>query len=167
MEPVKRSTHNLVYRGPTPDVGDLSCERRDGGIYSHWRPSKADLDILAQGGVVNLGLFAEPIPPISMGVKLPEEEEKVERFVVASPLLCDGCEEQRTGCVSVGEEVLCADCLLARATEFGDEVKSLISSWREEAADPAVEPGRSNALSSAAAELQERFDPTETSGGGE
>ena len=80
---------------------------------------------------------------------------------------CDGCERYMADCASVGEEVLCADCLLARATEFGDEVKSLISSWREEAAGPAVEPGRSNALSSAAAELQERFDPTETSGGGE
>jgi hypothetical protein len=76
MEPVKRSTHNHVYLGPTPDIGDLSCERRDGGVYSHWRPSQADLDVLNAGGVIELGLFHEPIPPISLGVKLPEPEEK-------------------------------------------------------------------------------------------
>jgi hypothetical protein len=76
---------------------------------------------------------------------------------------CDGCEEQKPGCVSVGEEVLCAGCLLARATAFGDEVKSLISSWRE-GAERATEPGEAAALEVCADELQQRFDP---SGGGE
>src|SRR4051812_29264305 len=75
-------------------------------------------------------------------------EERVEYVpaIDAEIHLCDGCEQKKPGCVSVGEEVLCADCLLARSADFGDEVKSLISSWREEAADPAVEPGRANAL---------------------
>ena len=75
---------------------------------------------------------------------------------------CDGCEEEKPGCVSVGEEVLCADCLLARANDFGDEVKSLISSWRE-GAQRATEPGEAVALESCADELQKRFDPSEGS----
>lgn len=162
MEPVKRSTHNFTYLGPRPDIGDLSCERRDGGVFSHWRPSKADLQVLAAGGVVELGLYVEPIPPVSLGVKLPEEGEEVERLEVVALSPCDGCEEAKSGCVSVGEEVLCADCILARSTDFGDEVKSLISSWRE-GAKRAQEPGEAAALEAAADELQERFDP---SGGG-
>lgn len=76
--------------------------------------------------------------------------------------LCDGCETEKDGCVAVGEEVLCAECILARSTDFGDEVKSLISSWREGAAR-ATEPGEAAALEACADELQERFDP---SGGG-
>lgn len=76
MEPVKRSTHTFVYRGPTPEIGDLSCERKRGGVFSHWKPSQADLDVLNAGGVVELGLFHEPIPPISLGVKLPEKPEE-------------------------------------------------------------------------------------------
>lgn len=35
--------------------------------------------------------------------------------------LCDGCEEQRGGCATVGEEVLCAECILLRVQEHEKE----------------------------------------------
>lgn len=73
MEPVKRKSHHLTYKGSRPDIGDLSCERHDRAIYSHWKPSVEELKMLAEGGVVELGFYREPIPPVSMGV-VPTEE---------------------------------------------------------------------------------------------
>jgi hypothetical protein len=70
MEPIKRSTHNFVYRGPTPDIGDLSCERGGGVVRSHWQPSEEELAVLNEGGSVELGIWGmEPIPPVSLGVR--------------------------------------------------------------------------------------------------
>lgn len=75
MDPIKRDSHDLTYAGPTPDIGDLSCERRDGAIYSHWRPSAEELEELKAGGVIELGIFTEPIPPVSIGVVKDEAAE--------------------------------------------------------------------------------------------
>lgn len=66
MEPVKLEKHNFTYKGSTPEVGDLSCERRHGGVFSHWQPSDDELRILNDGGYVELGVFTEPIPPVSL-----------------------------------------------------------------------------------------------------
>lgn len=73
MEPVKRKSHNFTYRGPRSDILDLSCERRVGVVFSHWKPSVEELEVLAGGGVVELGVHHEPIPPLSM-VVVPAEE---------------------------------------------------------------------------------------------
>lgn len=39
--------------------------------------------------------------------------------------LCDGCERSRPGAIAVGEEVLCADCILARATEREKDLETI------------------------------------------
>lgn len=52
--------------------------------------------------------------------------------------LCDGCEKNKAGCVSVGEEVLCGDCLLARAAEAAPAIQRL---W-EAATDLWHDPDR-------------------------
>ena len=78
MEPVTRQSHNFVYRGPTPDIGDLSCERRDGGVFSHWKPSAEELAMLAAGGAVELGIYSEPIPPVNVAVIAAEEKSQDE-----------------------------------------------------------------------------------------
>lgn len=37
MRPVRTASSNLVYAGPTPDIGDLHCERLvPGQIRSVW-----------------------------------------------------------------------------------------------------------------------------------
>lgn len=75
MEPVKRRSHNFTYKGPTPDIGDLSCERRDGAVFSHWQPTEEELATLNAGGAVELGIYVEPIPPVSVAV-VPAEPER-------------------------------------------------------------------------------------------
>lgn len=57
----------LSYKGPAPGIGDLPCERvRPGLIRSFWTPSQAELAILAAGGVVELVILGEPIPPVAL-----------------------------------------------------------------------------------------------------
>lgn len=88
MEPVRTADCDTVYRGPTPDVGDLWCQRvRPGMIRSFWRPSEADLAILNGGGCIQLDLHNEPIPPIGITVAHAEATQPVDDhpFKVDSP----------------------------------------------------------------------------------
>lgn len=41
---------------------------------------------------------------------------------------CDGCEENKASCVSVGEEVLCADCIILRTKDL-EETLLAASVW--------------------------------------
>lgn len=51
---------------------------------------------------------------------------------MADPQICDGCERSRPGCVSVGEEVLCAECILARASSAQEAVLSHLNKAESE-----------------------------------
>jgi hypothetical protein len=71
MKPIRTAESNMVYVGPSPEVGDLHCQRvRPGLIRSIWRPSAADLAMLNAGGNVYLEIMAEPIPPVALGVTI-------------------------------------------------------------------------------------------------
>jgi hypothetical protein len=73
MHPIKHAGSNLVYRGPTPDIGDLWVQRDK----PHQVRVVYDLDdfermTIAEGGRIELVMYHEPIPPISM-IVLPED----------------------------------------------------------------------------------------------
>lgn len=72
MRPVKHAGSNLVYRGPTDDIGDLWCQRiRPGEIRVVYELDDQDRELIAGGGRVELVMLNEPIPPVAMKV-LPE-----------------------------------------------------------------------------------------------
>jgi hypothetical protein len=72
VKPVKPLDGNMVYKGPTDDIGDLECTRvRPGLIKSVWRPSDDELSYLRAGGLVELQIYTEPIPPVSLNVTEP------------------------------------------------------------------------------------------------
>lgn len=74
MRPVKTKSCNLNYRGPSPEIGDLWVYRpRPHEVFSFFKPSEVELQILNEGGAIELGLFYEPIPPVSLNVVRPEE----------------------------------------------------------------------------------------------
>jgi hypothetical protein len=78
MKPVKTSACNMVYKGPTEEIGDLHCERvRPGRIRSFWKPSEAELELLNEGGTVELELLTEPIPPVAVNVETAEASAAV------------------------------------------------------------------------------------------
>ena len=78
MKPIKTNRSNFTYRGPTPDIMDLPCERarleggpQDGGsaVYSVWEPSPEEREFVARGGNIKLGIYGmEPIPPVSLQI---------------------------------------------------------------------------------------------------
>lgn len=69
MKPVKHAGADVVYRGPTPDIGDLWCFRdRPGLIRVVYELDDQERETIAKGGRIMLGIWAEPIPPVSMQV---------------------------------------------------------------------------------------------------
>lgn len=86
MRPIKTDRSNFTYKGPTPDIMDLPCERAtcpgggamDGGrvVYSVWEPSEEERAFVARGGNIKLGIYAmEPIPPVSLQIVHEKEAE--------------------------------------------------------------------------------------------
>lgn len=73
MKPIRHAGSDVVYRGPTPEIGDLWCQRvRPGEIRVVYELDDADRERIAQGARIELAMFSEPIPSISMIVGLPE-----------------------------------------------------------------------------------------------
>jgi hypothetical protein len=67
--PVRTASSNFVYRGPRPDIGDAWVRREPGHqVYMVWQPSDEERAAIAAGANVELGIFMEPIPPVSLNV---------------------------------------------------------------------------------------------------
>lgn len=69
MNPVKHGGCNFVYRGPTPDIGDLHVMVQDSGVVEVvYELDDSDRARIAAGGRIMLGIWSQPIPPVSMQV---------------------------------------------------------------------------------------------------
>jgi len=68
MRPVKREDHNFEYLGPTDEIGDLPGRVEEDCFVSHWEPSDQEKQLIAEGGVIELSVFAKPIPPVAVNV---------------------------------------------------------------------------------------------------
>lgn len=78
MNPVNNSLCNFTYLGPTEDIMDLPCRRETvsniNAVFSFWKPTPAELEYLSKGGTVRLGIYNEPIPPVSLDVIFTEDD---------------------------------------------------------------------------------------------
>lgn len=80
MDPVRTEWTELVYRGISPDVGDLWCHRQAHGcIMACYDFTPEERETVANGGRVVISLLTEPIPPISLMVMTGEETEPIGR----------------------------------------------------------------------------------------
>ena len=69
MKPVRTASSNMVYVGPTPDIGDLHCERlQPGMVRSVWYLSRRDREAIANGANLSLTVLMEPIPPMGLNL---------------------------------------------------------------------------------------------------
>lgn len=69
MKPVCTAASNMVYTGPTPDIGDLHCQRiHPGRIRAIFHLSKAEREHIVGGGNIELEILTEPIPPMALNV---------------------------------------------------------------------------------------------------
>lgn len=76
MRPVRTAFSNVNYRGPSDDVGDLWCERvQPGRIHSTWVLTDQERKLIAEGGVIELAIRTEPIPPVSLIVQSAEDAQ--------------------------------------------------------------------------------------------
>lgn len=67
MKPVRTAESNMVYVGPTPEIGDLHCERlQPGMIRSVWWFTPQEREAIAKGANLSLTILGEPIPPVSL-----------------------------------------------------------------------------------------------------
>lgn len=72
MLPVKPLDANVVYKGPTENIGDLECTRVElGHIKVQFRLSVDELSWINAGALIQLDLYTEPIPPVSLNVTEP------------------------------------------------------------------------------------------------
>jgi hypothetical protein len=78
MKPVIHVGCNFLYRGPTPDIGDLHVQMQDDGrVEVIFELDDEEREMIAQGGKIRLGIFARPIPPVSMAVTPPGMYESI------------------------------------------------------------------------------------------
>jgi len=91
MKPVRTEASNLVYRGPTPDIGDLHCERlQPGMVRSVWYLSKIERELIAAGANIALIVLQEPHPPVlvqvteqaGVGEDAPEALDRLEQLQI-------------------------------------------------------------------------------------
>lgn len=72
MKPVRFGAANRVYRGPTPEIGDLWCYiPKPGDVRTVWEFNDDERKLIAEGGRIELRILNEPIPPVALAV-LPE-----------------------------------------------------------------------------------------------
>lgn len=90
MKPVRTASSNLVYRGPTEDIGDLHCQRlQPGYIRSVWYFTREERARIAEGANLSLTVMGEPIRPMSLhltseqgiGEDAPEVQVRLEHLI--------------------------------------------------------------------------------------
>jgi len=68
MEPIRTARANMVYRGPSPDIGDAWAEATADTAYLVWEPTPDERAAIAAGANLRLGVHQHPMPPVSLGV---------------------------------------------------------------------------------------------------
>ena len=68
MLPIRTERSNFTYLGPSPEVGDLPCRREDGVVYSTWELTHEERIAIGEGANIELGIWHEPIPPVSLAI---------------------------------------------------------------------------------------------------
>jgi hypothetical protein len=85
MRPVPNKRTVTTYHAPLEKsvapsehrIGDLVCERvKPGVIRSFWKPTDEELHVLAGGGVLELVILGEPIPPVALNIVTESEAEQ-------------------------------------------------------------------------------------------
>lgn len=70
MLPIRTERSNFTYTAPSNalEVGDLPCRREGGVVYSTWELTPEERIAIAEGANIELGIWHEPIPPVSLAI---------------------------------------------------------------------------------------------------
>lgn len=112
MRPIRTTQSNFTYLGPAPDIADLPGRREGRHFYGVFQLTDEEREQVANGAQVEIGIYAEPIPPIS--VKLVNEEEAPgveEHGVPLKPdYRCEGCDGLYVAERAVAMRLKCGWC---------------------------------------------------------
>lgn len=80
MHPIRTPASNFTYLGPAPHIGDLPCQRAPDGrggtvVLSTWELTPDEREAIARGANIEVGIYAEPIPPISVAIAQPTQDD--------------------------------------------------------------------------------------------
>ena len=69
MVPIRTEKSSFIYRSPDPGIPNMPGERVEPGhVRSVWELTEWERDDVSHGGNIELNIFAEPIPPVSLSV---------------------------------------------------------------------------------------------------
>ena len=69
MRPIRTDRSSFIYKCPDPDIADMPGERIEPGhIRSVWTLTERERADITQGLNIELNIFVEPIPPVSLDV---------------------------------------------------------------------------------------------------
>jgi hypothetical protein len=91
MEPIQRADHNHIYKGEhyseeegrtvNEGVGDLPCRIDGAYTFAHFRPTEEELELLNEGGVVELHIMGHPLPPLGVEVVHEDPEDDIDTTI--------------------------------------------------------------------------------------
>ena len=69
MLPIRTKRSSFIYKSPVPGVPNMPGERVEPGhIRSVWELTQWERDDVFHGGNIELNIYGEPIPPVSLSV---------------------------------------------------------------------------------------------------
>ena len=69
MLPIRTNRSTFIYRSPSPHSPDMPVERIEPGrIRSVWELTETERADIFQRGNIELNIFVEPIPPVSLNL---------------------------------------------------------------------------------------------------
>lgn len=78
MKPIRTPETNAVFtaaEGDEEDVFPLPVEVRGPGIHSTWELSDEEREMIAEGGVIEMGVAAKTPPPVGLAVAAPISDD--------------------------------------------------------------------------------------------
>jgi hypothetical protein len=118
MKPIRTDHSNYTYLGPEASIANLPCrrDRHSGAVYAVFQLTDEERKKVANGGQIELGIYNEPIPPVSMNVVSeaevigPEEEDDYGCRYRKPDYRCKRCRALYTWERAVELEVICGQC---------------------------------------------------------
>lgn len=112
MQAVRTESSNFTYLGPRADIADLPCRRENGRVYAIFRLTDEERTMIANGAQIRLGIFQEPIPPVSMSIVNEPEAAGVEQdgVPIEPDYRCEQCGNLYVSARAIALNLTCGWC---------------------------------------------------------
>lgn len=94
MQAIRTTDSNFTFLGPAPDIADLPGRRGSGRFTAVFALTDSEREMIANGAQIELGIWSDPIPPVSIAVARHEEAPGLEHdgVPVEPDYRCEQCQ---------------------------------------------------------------------------